>query len=101
VSAALMAALGGAPRLDGAACRGQHRLFDAAAEATVPGHVGAAETAAARVAALALCRTCPALAACAAYYDRLPPRLRPAGVMAGQLNVKPPKKSTTRQEKSA
>jgi hypothetical protein len=35
--------------------------------------------------ALAICDACPALTACQAWFDGLPARLRPTGVVAGQV----------------
>jgi hypothetical protein len=73
--------LAGIPRLPGARCRGRHELFD-----PLP-HGGNAEALARRQAnALAECRRCPALAACRAWFDELPPRRRPEGIIAGQIH---------------
>lgn len=77
----LVGALVGAPLLPGARCRGRHHLFDEAG----PGE--ADEVVAARHAqALALCGGCPALQPCRAWFDRLKPRERPGGVIAGKLH---------------
>lgn len=74
----LFDAIGLAPSLPGARCRGRHRLFDEAQ----PG-----EDADYRHSqALALCGTCPALTRCEQWFDDLPRSRRPAGVVAGQLN---------------
>lgn len=76
----LSAALAGVPALPGARCRGRGHLFDGAAKGEL------AETAAARhQQALALCRTCPALASCATWLNHQAPRQRPIGVTAGQV----------------
>jgi WhiB family redox-sensing transcriptional regulator len=68
---ALFAALHGIPRLPGALCRGQHQLFD---DADLPDE------------ALAICTRCPALASCSAWFEALPPRHRPRGVIAGRVH---------------
>jgi len=69
----------GAPALPGARCRGRAHLFDE------PEQGEPAELVEQRHAqALGLCRHCPALTACAAWFDTLPPRQRPAGVVAGR-----------------
>ena len=65
-----LGALAGIPRLPGALCRGQWELFD---DAELPDE------------ALTLCRRCPALAACSAWFEGLPPRRRPQGVIAGRV----------------
>ncbi|MBN7411169.1 hypothetical protein [Mycobacteroides abscessus] len=70
-----------APRLPGALCRGKSEIFDVE-DATDPRAQQALE----------LCARCPALAACAAWIDGLPPTLRPAGVVAGRLPTTPLKK---------
>lgn len=77
----LLADLAVAPRLPGAACRGHAGLFDR----TVREHGRAKDVNAARAEALALCRTCPALASCRVWLDSLPAHLRPTGVVAGQV----------------
>ncbi|UUO01695.1 WhiB family transcriptional regulator [Mycolicibacterium novocastrense] len=71
------------PHLPGAACRGKWEIFDA----EDPADPRAEQ-------ALGLCARCPALAACTAWIDGLPPTLRPAGVVAGRLPPTPPKKRT-------
>lgn len=76
----LLAAVGPwPPALPGARCRGHGRLFDAAipdepSEVTEQRHAQA----------LTLCRSCPALASCAAWFDGLPRPKRPTGVVAGK-----------------
>lgn len=72
--AALFAALAGVPRLDGALCRGKHELYDS----PEPDDISAATE---------LCSWCPALTACADWVASLPPKQRPAGVVAGQIHV--------------
>lgn len=79
---ALIEALAGAPSLPGARCRGRHHLFD-------PARLG--EHAEARHAqALGLCERCPALVACSEWYEGLPPKQRPLGVVAGRINPTQP-----------
>jgi WhiB family transcriptional regulator, redox-sensing transcriptional regulator len=73
----LYAALTAIPRLPGAACRGRHHLFDPA-DTTNPDHDNL------QAQALALCRQCPALAGCTAWFESLPKRHRPSGVVAGR-----------------
>lgn len=94
-------ALGLAPALPGARCRGKHHLFDAPSELDRE----PAETTAARHAqALQLCRGCTALASCTTWFDSLPTSKRPHGVIAGQIN-KPKsvrrQSDTNRREESA
>jgi hypothetical protein len=71
------------PQLPGAACRGQHEVFD---------RTDMTE-------ALALCRSCPALDLCQAYYsDHERPK---AMVVAGQLPTKPKPKPMVRRPRPA
>jgi WhiB family redox-sensing transcriptional regulator len=78
----LLAELAGAPALPGARCRGRHHLFDSAARGENP------DTVAARHAqALGLCSRCPALPRCQDWYDALPPRRRPVGVVSGEVRT--------------
>ncbi|MEX3652379.1 hypothetical protein ABFW14_19015 [Mycolicibacterium fortuitum] len=82
---ALLAAVGAAPALPGARCRGKHHLFDEAGKNEAP------ETADERHAqALGLCTHCTALASCEQWFDTLPRTKRPAGVVAGRLNTPKP-----------
>lgn len=75
---AILAAVGAAPCLPGAKCRGRHSLFDPAAKGEDP------DTVAARHAqAVELCSYCPALDKCRDWLDSLPPQQRPYGVVAG------------------
>lgn len=78
----LMAALGAAPALRGARCRGRAHLFDG-------GPAGEDDVIrAARIdQALGLCRRCPALADCRRWHDSLPVSRRPVGVVAGRVNT--------------
>ncbi|TDH51566.1 hypothetical protein E2F47_15910 [Mycobacterium eburneum] len=76
----LLAAIGVAPALPGARCRGRHRLFDGRGSDEAP------EVAEQRHAqAIGLCQRCPSIDPCRAWLESLPPRRRPAGVVAGQL----------------
>lgn len=70
-----------APRLPGAKCIGRADLFDPREPNTDPETVEYAQNA-----ALRLCRSCPALASCSQWFDSLPPRHRPLGVIAGRLH---------------
>jgi hypothetical protein len=79
----LMAALSGAPRLDGALCKGRSQLFDLDA---------IADDQAAIQRAIGICHRCPALRACKAWSDTMTPAQRPTGVLAGVLVVPPPAK---------
>src|SRR5271166_3319532 len=64
-------ALIGVPRLPGALCKGLHELFDQ--------QVGNDRQEAEQT-ALSLCRRCPALASCEAWFEGLPANMRPGGV---------------------
>jgi hypothetical protein len=77
--AALFAAIAAIPRLPGARCRGRHELFDPW-DANDPDRPDVEEE------ALALCRCCPALAGCEAWFDSLGSKQRPHGVVAGRVN---------------
>jgi hypothetical protein len=77
--AGLFAALDGIPRLPGAACRDKHELFD-------PCHADDPDRPDVEAEALALCRACPALAGCSAWFDSLPASRRPHGVIAGRIH---------------
>ncbi|UQE74696.1 hypothetical protein MYK68_18605 [Gordonia sp. PP30] len=93
---ALMAAiLDHHPGLPGAACRGRGDLFDATERPA--GRLGGTRRAQLdqtdaqrRTRALAVCRICPALDACAAWLDGMVPSRRPIGaVMAGRVVTRP------------
>lgn len=92
----LFAALGLAPALPGARCRGRPHMFD---EQQTDEDIEAAAQRHAQ--ALSLCRDCPALASCSAWFDDLPRSKRPTGVVAGQLHrpnaVGRPRKNTPAQ----
>jgi hypothetical protein len=78
---AILEAVGAAPCLPGAKCRGRSSLFDAAADRE-PAEVVEARHAL----ALDLCiYACPAIDKCQEWYESLPPRRRPAGVVAGEV----------------
>ncbi|MFN3003462.1 hypothetical protein ACK12G_09415 [Mycolicibacterium wolinskyi] len=80
--ASLLDAIGVAPALPGARCRGKAHLFDEAGAHENP------EIAEQRHAqALGLCRGCTALASCQAWLGTLPRSKRPTGVVAGRLNT--------------
>ncbi len=78
----LLEALAAAPSLPGARCRGRHHLFDEAAPNEAPEVV---EQRHAQV--LGLCSRCPAADRCRAWFNALPARHRPHGVVAGQLRT--------------
>jgi hypothetical protein len=75
----LFAALAAIPALPGANCRGKHDLFDLR-------DVNDADRDDAEAHALSLCRQCEALAGCSRWFDSLPPRQRPTGVIAGPIH---------------
>jgi Transcription factor WhiB len=83
----LLDALGGAPRLDGALCRGRAGLFDATDDDQ------AAE-------AIAICHECPALQRCREWADAQPINSL-SGVVAGQVFVWVSHPSLRRQAKTA
>lgn len=80
----LFGALFGAPALPGAKCRGRPHLFDEPAEYEPHAIVAQRHTQ-----ALALCVRCPSLDPCRAWFDRLKPRERPRGVIAGIVIASP------------
>ncbi|WP_448222742.1 hypothetical protein [Gordonia iterans] len=65
------------PDLSDAACRGRWALFDPAGEDEDPSVAEARHQRAAMI-----CRSCPALAACRGWAERIPPKHRPPGVLA-------------------
>ncbi|WP_174396630.1 WhiB family transcriptional regulator [Mycolicibacterium sphagni] len=77
----LFDAVGLAPALPGARCRGRATLFDLAEVGTDPEDAEYAEQAAKR-----LCAQCPSLMRCRAWYEALPRSRRPFGVVAGLVN---------------
>jgi WhiB family redox-sensing transcriptional regulator len=77
----LLDAIGAAPVLPGARCRGRHHLFDDPSSAEDPETVNARHTQ-----ALGLCERCPSLTRCADWFNSLEPNKRPTGAVAGQIN---------------
>lgn len=77
---AFAAALAGIPALPGAACRGLSEPFDQPVDGET-----AKDTAYRHQTALSICRGCPALPACTAWVESLPPSRRPGGVVAATL----------------
>lgn len=75
----LAAVLAGAPSLPGAKCRNRPHLFDERGP-DEPEDVAQQR----QEQALGLCRICPALASCDAWFTELPARKRPAGIVAGR-----------------
>ena len=76
----LFGALSGIPALPGARCIGRWALFDAREEREDPTVVRDRHEQ-----ALGLCRLCPALADCTAWFESLPRGKRPQGVIAGRV----------------
>jgi hypothetical protein len=77
---ALLDAVGAAPCLPGAKCRGRHALFDPPALGEPANVVEARHDL-----ALGLCEYCPALARCESRLYSLPPQRQPVGVIAGTV----------------
>jgi Transcription factor WhiB len=71
--AAMMGVISGIPRLDGAACVGEHDLFD--------NHEGPAADD-----AIAICHQCPARVECERWFLSLRPSERPPGITAGHAH---------------
>lgn len=69
----LTAALAGTPDLSGARCAGRSQWWDEVDDAEIVDYTRSQ------------CQTCPALTACAAWLETLPPRLKPCGVVAGKV----------------
>lgn len=88
----LLAALAAAPALPGALCRGRPHLFDEANPGEAD-HVVQARQAQ----ALSLCGRCPSLTRCEDWFESLPPRKKPGGVIAGRLHTW---QTTTRNRKT-
>jgi hypothetical protein len=80
----LFDAIGLAPSLPGARCRGKHHLFDEAASGE-----DSATVAARHNQALGLCSRCPSRSRCEAWFLELRPRKRPVAVIAGRINQGP------------
>ena len=83
----LFAALGGIPRLPGAACRGRWELFDSPDATDI-------------AAAIQTCSSCPARYRCAEWVASLSPKQRPAGVVAGQIHIPITPEQTRRRGKA-
>ena len=77
----LLAAIAGAPALVGARCRGKSHLFDEAQPGEHPEVVAQRHNQ-----ALGLCGRCEAADRCREYFDSLPRRKQPPGVIAGRVN---------------
>ena len=76
---ALLDPLRGIPQLAGARCVGRHEMFDPR-DAYDPDRDDIESR------ALQVCRRCPALPDCSAWFDSLPATQRPVGVVAGRVN---------------
>lgn len=83
----MLAQLASVPHLPGARCVGSHDVYDATASADGSSPDAIATRDYARAAARELCASCPALASCGAWFDSLPRRTRPRGVVAGRINT--------------
>ena len=77
----LITAIASAPALHGARCRGIGHLFDEAQPGERPTVVAQRHNQ-----ALGLCQHCPALDRCREWYESLPRRKRPTGVVAGRVH---------------
>jgi hypothetical protein len=80
----LLAAIGAAPALPGARCKNRAHLFDGAEPGENPATVEQRHAQ-----ALALCSRCDAAKRCLEWFEALPARNRPVGVVAGQINRGP------------
>ena len=76
----LLSAMAKVPILRGARCRGRHELFDPKG-CDEPDDVAQARNAQ----ALRICQSCPALQPCSAWFESLPAKARPLGVIAGRI----------------
>lgn len=81
--AAFLDDLAHTPHLPGAKCRQNPALFDN----TIPNVASRPVACQARREAVKICQACPALQACAAWLDTIPPPLRPHGVIADRTNT--------------
>ena len=81
IAANLFDALGVAPALPGARCRGHHALHDPAEPGEDPTVVAQRHAQ-----ALELCSGCQSLGRCREWLDGLKPSKRPLGVVAGLIN---------------
>jgi hypothetical protein len=73
--------LGAIVALPGARCRGRHHLFDPPTP-----HEDELDAEDRHRQALGLCSHCPSAQRCRDWFDGLPPKDRPKGVVAGQVN---------------
>jgi hypothetical protein len=78
---ALLDAIGAAPCLPGARCRGRSALFDPPVKGEDPGTVAARHAQ-----AVGLCSHCPSINRCTDWSDSLKPSKRPPGVTAGRIS---------------
>ncbi|WP_264956355.1 hypothetical protein, partial [Mycobacterium kiyosense] len=93
----MRAVLAGIPALPGARCKGQADLYERTdSEHHMTGRLTKTEVENARIAALSLCQSCPALDSCRAWFGALPTTQRPHGVVAGQVITAGGKPSKTR-----
>lgn len=79
----LLLSLAGCPALPGARCRNRAHLFDEAGPHEDPDVVSQRQAQ-----AIELCARCPSLTRCGDWLNSLPKRKRPAGVVAGRINVR-------------
>lgn len=84
----LTVALAGAPALPGSRCRNRPHLFDERGP-DEPEDIAQQR----HQQAIGLCKVCPALASCEAWYATLPTRKRPPGVVAGRPPAKQGRRS--------
>lgn len=92
----LLEAVGAAPALPGARCRGRHHLFDPATA-----HEDPDTTTQRHTQAIGLCRLCPALALCTEWFDNLKPSRRPPGVVAGRAPKPVGRPASTNRKETA
>jgi WhiB family redox-sensing transcriptional regulator len=89
----LLATLTGAPAFHGSRCRGRGHLYDEAAPGENPAVVEARHNQ-----AIQLCSHCPALDRCRDYFDSLPARKRPFGMVVAGRVIQPRPKGRPRKE---
>jgi len=77
------------PILRGARCRGRHDLFDPKG-CDEPDDVAQART----EQALRICDSCPALQPCSQWFESLPLKNRPQGVVANRISTRKERKRT-------
>lgn len=76
----LLSAMAKVPILRGSRCRGRHELFDPKS-CDEPDDVAQDR----HTQALRICQSCPALQPCSAWFESLPPKARPLGVVAARI----------------